>query len=63
MDDPYQIHFFHDFLLFLKRLSQKPIKRTATGAISLNDIKDLLVSFKQQERIQEYKKRCRCLLC
>lgn len=54
--DPYTIHFFHDFLIFLKRLSQKPIKRTATGAISLNDIKELLVNFKQQERIQEYKR-------
>lgn len=53
---PYDIAFFHDFILFLERLKNKPIKRTRTGAISLTDIADLLKEFKTQERQEEYKK-------
>src|SRR3989344_2965741 len=54
--DPYTIPFFHDFMLFLNRLVKQPIKRTATGNISLSDIENLLQQFKQQERMEEYKK-------
>jgi len=54
--NPYKVAFFYDFMLFLNRLVEKPIKRTVTGAISLTDIKELLEKFKQQDRIQEYKK-------
>lgn len=54
--DPFTVSFFHDFMLFLRRLEQRSVKRTITGDISLTDIKELLVNFKQQERIQEYKR-------
>lgn len=53
---PYTVPFFHDFMLVLMRLDKQPIKRTVTGNISLSDIKELLQQFKQQERIEEYKK-------
>jgi hypothetical protein len=53
--NPFEIDFFYDFILFLKRLEQQPIKRTITGTISLSDIKQLLLEFKDQEKIQEYK--------
>ncbi len=53
---PYDINFFHDFILFLERLKNKPIKRTQTGAISITDISDLMETFKTQERLEEYKK-------
>jgi len=54
--DPYQIPFFFDFMLFLKRLKDKPIKRTKTGAISLSDIPDLINhEFKEQEQLDEYR--------
>jgi len=48
--------FFHDFILFLKRLEEKPIKRTVTGNISLIDITDLQKGFRQQKIFNEYKK-------
>lgn len=53
---PYDIAFFHDFILFLERLKEQPIKRTITGMISLSDISDLLIQFKSQERIEEHKR-------
>lgn len=53
---PYEVPFFYDFILFLERLSRQPIKRTLTGAISLTDIQDLMKQFKEQERVNEYKK-------
>lgn len=53
--NPYEIPFFYDFMLFLKRLQKQPIKRTLTGQISLTDIKEIIPQFKQQERIKEYK--------
>lgn len=54
--DPPKIDFYHDFILFLKRLQIKPIKRTLTGTISLSDIKPLLGKFKDQRMIKEYQK-------
>lgn len=54
--DPYSNPFFHDFILFLRRLEREPIKQTVTGAISFKNIGDLLTGFKQQEHILEYKK-------
>lgn len=54
--DPYTVPFFHDFILFLKRLEQKPIRKTKAGNISLTDIQDFLTQCKQQERIEEFKK-------
>ena len=53
--DPYAVPFFHDFMLFLTRLSKQPVKQTATGAISLTDIRSLLPVFKQQETIKQFK--------
>src|SRR3990167_2646818 len=49
-------NFFHDFIVFLKYLEQKPIKRTVTGNISLADIFSLQKQFHQQEIFSEYKK-------
>lgn len=54
--DPYQIPFFFDFMLFLKRLNKEPIKRTSTGAISLSNIQGLISEFKEQEQFEEYRK-------
>lgn len=56
MADPLTVPFFRDFMLFLRRLQEKPIKRTVTGAISLSDIQSLLTQFQEQERIEEFKK-------
>lgn len=53
---PYDIAFFYDFILFLERLKEKPIKRTLTGSLSLTDIFDLMRNFKTREHIEEYKK-------
>lgn len=53
--DPNEIPFFYDFVLFLKRLQNRPIKRTLTGAVSLTDIQDLISQFKEQERFEQYK--------
>lgn len=53
---PYDVAFFHDFILFLERLKEKPIKRTLTGSISLIDIADLIKHFRTQDRISEYKR-------
>lgn len=53
---PYDINFFHDFMIFLERLRERPIKRTLTGAISLADIGELMKQFKTRERIEEYQK-------
>ncbi|OGK09651.1 hypothetical protein A2767_07385 [Candidatus Roizmanbacteria bacterium RIFCSPHIGHO2_01_FULL_35_10] len=49
-------NFFHDFLVFLKYLEERPIKRTITGNISLADIFSLQKQFHQQEIFSEYKK-------
>jgi len=48
--------FFHDFIVFLKYLEQKPIKRTVTGNISLIDIFSLQKQFHQQEVFDKFKK-------
>ncbi len=53
---PYDIAFFYDFILFLERLKEKPIKRILTGAISLTDISDLMKHFKTRDVIEEYEK-------
>lgn len=50
------VNFFQDFMLFLRFLEKQPIKRTLTGNISLANITELLKQFKEQERIEEYKK-------
>ncbi len=42
--NPYEVAFFHDFILFLERLKEKPIKSTLTGLISLTDIDDSYLS-------------------
>lgn len=52
--DPYKVDFFHDFMLFIKHLEEQPIKRTATGMISLSDIKSMLTGFKNQETMKEF---------
>lgn len=52
--DPYRVDFFHDFMLVIKHLEKQPIKMTATGKISLSDIKSLLIEFKEQETIKEF---------
>lgn len=49
------IDFFHDFIAFLKRLEQRPIKRTVTGNISLRDIESLFSQLKTTRPIiKEY---------
>lgn len=53
---PDRIPFFVDFILYLKHLEKKPIKLTKTGMISLASIKELLASFTQRERFEEFKK-------
>ncbi len=51
-----KIDFYHDFIIYLNRLKQKPIKRTTTGNISLSDIKDILHSLKTTpETIEEHR--------
>lgn len=50
------IDFYHDFIAFLRRLNNLPIKRTLTGNISLKDIESLLKDLKTtRKRISEYK--------
>ena len=49
------IPFFHDFIIYLKYLEEKPIKLTATGNISLKDIHELSKRFKEQEVFEEFK--------
>lgn len=49
-------NFFHDFIVFLKYLEQKPITRTITGNISLADIAALQKQFHQQKIFNEFKK-------
>lgn len=56
MIDPLKNDFFHDFLVFLKYLEQKPIQRTITGNISRADIFALQPKFKQQTVFKEFKK-------
>lgn len=49
------IPFYHDFMIFLNRLHERPIKKTLTGAISLTDIASLLPQFQTTEHvIKEY---------
>ncbi len=51
------IDFFHDFMAFLHRLYEQPIRRTSTGNISLKDIQPLLEKLKTtKEHIDDYKK-------
>lgn len=40
------VDFFHDFIAFLTLLKERPIKRTATGNISIKDITSLLERLK-----------------
>lgn len=54
--DPYKVDFFHDFMLLIKYLEKQPIKRTATGMISLINIKSMLTEFKNQETIKEFQR-------
>ncbi len=49
------IPFFHDFIIYLKYLEEKPIRLTATGNISLKDIHELSKRFKEQKVFEEYK--------
>lgn len=51
------IDFYYDFIAFLRRLHNHPIKRTVTGNISLKDIEPLLKELKTtRKRIDEYNK-------
>lgn len=56
MMDPMSNDFFHDFMVFLKYLEQKPIQRTIAGNISRADIFALQPQFKQQKVFEEFKK-------
>lgn len=50
------IDFFHDFIAFLRRLNNNPIKRTLTGNISLKNIELLIKELKTtQKKVDEYK--------
>ncbi len=48
------VDFFHDFLTFLARLKERPIKRTATGNISIKDIEQLLKTLKTVQPIFQH---------
>lgn len=50
------VDFFHDFIIFLRYLESQPIKRTATGNISLRDITNFEKLFRQRKVFDEYKK-------
>lgn len=50
-NDMLAVDFFHDFIAFLKRLKDRPIKRTLTGNISLKDIEALLQELKTVQSI------------
>ncbi len=51
------IDFYYDFLAFLRRLNNNPIKRTLTGNISLKNIELLLKELKTtKDNIKEHKK-------
>lgn len=50
------VDFFHDFLAFLNRLKGHPIKRTAAGNVSLNDIEPLLRTLKTVQPILGHEK-------
>jgi len=51
------IDFYSDFISFLTRLQEKPIKRTVKGNISLSDIGDLLKKLKTTKSvIEDFKK-------
>ena len=45
-NDVLAVDFFHDFLTFLTRLKERPIKKTAAGNLSLTDIDALLQQLK-----------------
>lgn len=52
-----RIDFFNDFIAFIRRLQEQPIKRTLTGNISLRDIEALLKELRTtRERINTYRK-------
>jgi hypothetical protein len=51
------IDFYYDFIAFLRRIYNLPIKETLTGNISLKDIESLLKELKTtRQRINEYRK-------
>lgn len=50
------VDFFHDFLAFLNRLEEYPIKRTTTGNVSLRDIESLLKKLKTVRPLLEHEK-------
>lgn len=53
--DVQAVDFFYDFIAFLNRLKERPIKRTVTGNISLTDIKELLPQLRTaQYKIKEH---------
>lgn len=50
------IDFYYDFIAFLRRADNLPIKETLTGNISLKNIESLLKELKTtRERVNEYK--------
>lgn len=50
-DQVLMVDYFHDFLEFLKSVSQKPIRRTTTGNISLAEIANLSKTFRQGKQL------------
>ena len=50
-DQVLAVDYFHDFLEFLKSVSQKPMQRTATGNISLSEIANLSKTFRQGKQL------------
>jgi tetratricopeptide (TPR) repeat protein len=55
--DVLAVDFFHDFLAFLNRLKIRPIKRTATGNMSLKDIEPLLQTLKTVKPVLDHAKK------
>lgn len=58
-DSVESIDFYYDFIAFLRRLHDLPIKRTPAGNISMKNIQPLLKELKTtRERVDEYNKFC-----
>lgn|GEM_PF-915301 len=58
-EDVLTVDFFHDFLTFLTFLKERPIKRTATGNLSLKNIESLLQTLKTVKPILDYHEQMR----
>lgn len=54
--DVLAVDFFHDFLAFLNRLKERPIKRTEIGNVSLKDIEPLLQTLKTVKPVLDHTK-------